>query len=66
MKQEYKIVKDGFEVFYFAHSLKSAYEWAIESFNRCIESKKYSKVSLYGLNRSQFGEKWKLLNEHRK
>lgn len=64
MKQEYKVVKDGFEVFFFAHGLKSAYDWAIESFNKAISTGKYNNILLYSLNQSNFGPKWSLINKH--
>jgi len=61
MKQEYKLIRDGFETFYFAHSLKSAYEWAYEAYSNAIQLNKYNNISLYYLNDGNFGERWKLL-----
>ena len=64
-QQEYKLVKDGFETFYFAHSLKSAYERADEAYNKSIQLNKYNSVSLYRINEN-IGERWKLIKSQKK
>lgn len=54
-KQEFKIEYDNAEVFFFQHSLKTAFEHA----NAFIERNKGKfEMKLFRLNRSNFGEKW--------
>jgi len=56
MFQEYKVVYKGTDIFFFAHSLRSARYHML----KCVNSlrAKGEKCKVYCLNYSNFGEKW--------
>ena len=61
-KQQYKVVnkKDGSEVFFFDHSLKTAYQHMMEYVKR---NKDKVDMELFAVNNTDIGPKWKKMNQ---
>ena len=63
-RQEYKITRDGFDTFYFEHSMKTAYHHAIPQYEKCInDGLVEDSIKLFRLNTSCFGDKWLMIKE---
>lgn len=60
MKQEIKISVEGVDIFFFAHSGKSAMHYAEMFYSK---NKKYN-MKLYILNESSHGNKWIFIKEN--
>ena len=58
MEQTAKIIRDGFDTFYFEHDFQSGYQHALKHYEELKNSGKYKSIQLFIKNRGHVGPMW--------